>query len=477
MKMRNLSLYIMMSLLITAPASGTIRHVPGDYATIQLAIDASVHGDTVLVEANIYYENIDFGGKNIIVGSFYLTTKDTSFISRTVIDGSGTGKVVTIDSNEDSTAMLIGLTIRNGKSDYGGGIYVRNSSPHISRCVIADNIAEASNPTGGGIYLSNSHSVVSDCAIRANSAIGSNTNNGWGGGIGIYQGEVKIENCSIHKNSATSNYAGIGTANAIVSVTGCVITKNTSSSVGGFGCQDSDVRFINNTLANNKASGNHGGFYFIRSSPVIRNSIIWNNANAITYSNFNGWGGTPDIACSDIQGGWSDLVLMDLEPMFEDTTDGNFQLTGGSPCIDAGSPDTTGLQLPASDMNGNRRVWDGNEDGTPVIDMGAYEYGSIPVGVEENDHPDNPGTFALLQSYPNPFNSITVIRFSLPKRSLASLKIYNIAGKEILNLKNDYYEIGTHQIAWVADHQPTGVYICRLVTEDWARSIKLILQR
>src|SRR4030042_4720476 len=113
--MKNNLLLIMMVLFITAQLKGTIRHVPGDFSSIQQAIDASANSDTVLVEANIYYENINFNGKNIIVGSYYLTTKDTSYISQTVIDGSETGRVVIISSNEDSTAKLIGLTICNGK--------------------------------------------------------------------------------------------------------------------------------------------------------------------------------------------------------------------------------------------------------------------------------------------------------------------------------------------------------------------------
>jgi len=97
----------------------TLIHVPADYPKIQLAIDAASDGDTVLVAENTYYENINFKGKAIVVGSEYIKDNDTIHISKTIINGSqplnpDIGSVVTFNSGEDTTSVLCGFTITGG---------------------------------------------------------------------------------------------------------------------------------------------------------------------------------------------------------------------------------------------------------------------------------------------------------------------------------------------------------------------------
>ena len=103
-------------------ASATIINVPADSSTIQCGINGSSNGDTVLVQPGTYVENINFSGHNIVLGSLFLTTGDTSYISTTIIDGDSAGTVVTFDSGEDSTAVIIGFTIQKGSGVYGGAI-------------------------------------------------------------------------------------------------------------------------------------------------------------------------------------------------------------------------------------------------------------------------------------------------------------------------------------------------------------------
>ena len=117
--------------LVYSPGWSTVINIPGDYSTIQQGIDASTNGDTVLVQPGTYVENINFNGHNILLGSLYITTNDTSYISATIIDGDSLSTVITFTGGENNNACVAGFTIRHGLSEYGGGIFCQNSHPVI----------------------------------------------------------------------------------------------------------------------------------------------------------------------------------------------------------------------------------------------------------------------------------------------------------------------------------------------------------
>jgi hypothetical protein len=96
-------------------------------------------------------------------------------------------------------------------------------------------------------------------------------------------------------------------------------------------------------------------------------------------------------------------------------------------------------------------------------DLGAFEtIGS--TGVIENNYPEY---FSLEQNYPNPFNPSTVISYTVGTNgsSPVQLKIYDILGKEVKTLTNEYLEKGTHSICFDAKELPSGVYIYELRSE------------
>lgn len=91
-----------------------------------------------------------------------------------------------------------------------------------------------------------------------------------------------------------------------------------------------------------------------------------------------------------------------------------------------------------------------------------------------------PTDFTLYQNYPNPFNPATTITFSLPEAMEASLIVYDLLGREIIHLVEGHHFPGTHSLRWEARDSrgrevPAGIYIARLITPEYGKSIKMLL--
>ncbi|MEE9554676.1 MAG: hypothetical protein V3W18_10300 [candidate division Zixibacteria bacterium] len=95
-------------LAFAIPSHATIINVPANQPNIQAGINASSDDDTVRVASGTYVENIDFSGKNIVVGSWFLDAGDPSYISSTIIDGNQAGSVVSFSNLEDNSAVISG---------------------------------------------------------------------------------------------------------------------------------------------------------------------------------------------------------------------------------------------------------------------------------------------------------------------------------------------------------------------------------
>ena len=88
----------------------------------------------------------------------------------------------------------------------------------------------------------------------------------------------------------------------------------------------------------------------------------------------------------------------------------------------------------------------------------------------------------LSQNYPNPFNAGTTIEFALPRRERIALRVYSLLGEEIATVWEGVAEAGTQSIRWEGKTArgvpaPTGIYLCRLITEDASVTRKMLLVR
>jgi len=120
----------------------------------------------------------------------------------------------------------------------------------------------------------------------------------------------------------------------------------------------------------------------------------------------------------------------------------------------------------------------GNDYTNRLRFLADYKTGNILLisNVEDNDF-ESLENYRLFQNYPNPFNPTTTIKYSIPKLSFVSLKIYNLIGEEIATLVNEEKLIGNYQVEFNAAALPSGIYFYRLQTPNFTQTKKMILLR
>jgi serine protease len=332
-----LGLVLSFSLVTSVPVHGADLYVPSvSYPTIQSALAVAGSGDTIHVAAGTYNEDITLvDGVSVLGAGADVTT----------IDGSGTAPVVTADSISSGT-IFSGFTLTNGDASVGGGIYISDSSLTVTNCVITGNSADND---GGGMYILNDSSpVVTNCIFEGNTA------GTFGGGIccwGFSASPILTNNTIIGNTSNGSSAWGEG---------GGGIYAESSSS----------PNIVNNIIYDNHApSGEGGGILTANPTPTIDYNDVYGNTAAV--GGTENYGGTAAAGANDIS----------ADPEFVDEGAGDYHLNppgspNPSPCIDVG--DNSAPSLPSTDFEGNPRIFDGDDDGTDTVDMGADEYYVAP---------------------------------------------------------------------------------------------------
>jgi hypothetical protein len=85
--------------------------------------------------------------------------------------------------------------------------------------------------------------------------------------------------------------------------------------------------------------------------------------------------------------------------------------------------------------------------------------------------------FILEQSYPNPFNPTTTIKYQIPELSFATVKVYDVLGGEVAKLINEELPAGSYEIEFNAAGLPSGVYFYRLQAGSFVNTKKMVLMK
>lgn len=279
--MRTLLVSFLLVFLLTTFCFATIVPVPGPFGpTIQAAIVGAVNGDTVVVANGIYFENIDFLGKDIKVFSNFYLTNNTNDILTTVINGGGLNSVVSFITQEPPTAEIRGFTITNGigatTGPYlGNGAGVRiilNSHPTVAFCYLTGNFAQMD---GGGIFIADGCTAnINDCEIDNNSALR-------GGGVFSMTSMSVFMRDSIFVNNADLGAGMFFTFEDMATIDSSQVNNNSANfDGGGVFCEMAQPIFHQSRIFDNNANGMGGGMAILGSIDVHVDEceIYWNSA-------------------------------------------------------------------------------------------------------------------------------------------------------------------------------------------------------
>ena len=382
------------------------------FTDLQVALSVATAGKEIWVAAGTYKPTVEHGGS----GSRY---KSFQMKNGVAIYGGFAGNESDIelrDPNANETILSgdvngddIPGDLTTNRADNCYHVFYHNNIG-LSRTAILDGFiitggnanvyTPSSNYECGGMYNYNSSPTVSNCTFTGNSAV-------WGGGMYNYSSSPTVTNCTFSGNSA--GYEGGGMCNY----------------------DECFPKLFNCTFSHNKASCGAGLSNDNECIAIVKNCIFWTdessyqeiyNRPAIQFPQYIGYS-MAIVSYSDIQGGWIGAGNIDANPNFIDPgywdangtpgdftddiwVNGDYHLSAGSPCIDAGSNlgvgidkgdlDGDGITIESVplDMDGCPRFTDDpntSDSGVyftpefPIVDMVAYEYpGREPIKGDVN---------------------------------------------------------------------------------------------
>ncbi|MFH1733646.1 MAG: T9SS type A sorting domain-containing protein [bacterium] len=519
--MKKLAITFMALTLLCLSASATILYVPSQYGFIQDAVNAAAVGDTIMVAAGTYFENV------VINQGLYLFGED---MVTTTIDAGGDGRAVTITGVAGSVGAVRGFALTHTGSGISGsyaccGLLISSSGSgnwDVSWNLFID------NPDIG--YLSFDGGAVHHCIFE---------NNGFNGDYRRGVMASSSSSLNIENNDFRNNYQAIY-----------------AHAAAGF-----------TTVKNNIVADNQVGIYLNNSSNSISYNDVWNNA-----TNYQACSpGIGDISQDPLYVGGApfDYHLSAGSPCIDagdpsspydpDGTRadmGVYYFQQGTPSFLVDLTYVSGSPIPPAGGDLYFEVYVENE-GTTAYSLDAWidiayaggvpqtviqrhlddfqpgwtinrpdmfypipsnypagnyclygRVGTYPTPIWEDDSItfDKSGTdiiegflpfavagvpdpfetvesfsaavveeFSTLTSYPNPFNPETHLTFSLTNSGQVSLIVYDVSGREVARLLDGFLNMGTHDAIFDASHLPSGIYFARLSADNQVQTQRLLL--
>ncbi len=307
----------------------------GGTGSIAPGLTEGTGGGAICVEASPTFESCRFIGNSAINRGAGLSLRDNVDLANVAqcefIDNGGCalGGGVSIFNG---AALIFECTFSgNSALISGGGLFVDEvtSTVAIRSCLFEGN----ASAFGGGARLSGALTSVNDCQFFGNDAVG------LGGALMVTEVDSLVSDCWFQGNSADSGGAIAGEES--MRVERSVFWQNVASDVGGGfiagGLFGSGSEIDHCTFVDNEAgSGTAGGLYAFAAGATVSNSIFWNNGS----TPLDQESGSIEARYSLVEGGFAGFEMVVGDPLFADPVQGDFRLTVGSPCIDAGDPVT-----------------------------------------------------------------------------------------------------------------------------------------
>ena len=369
-----------------------------------------------------------------------------------------------LDSDQDGGALRIfgcndveighSILFCNFSREHGGALNAERSKVAIHDCDIRNNQTFTELDTvyfmyGGGLRFLNCEVDITTTNFRYN-----NGETAIGGALSLDSCAVKVDRCRFEYNYGI-NGGGlylIRSNDGECSIPNSLFANNDSGQFGGgLAISDSSPFISNLTVVGNHSFGvNCGGIFFYQhSSPVLWNCIVYGNTNEApleepvqmwswTYDDY-----APEFHNCLIQYGLENISnyeaivvyenCMDEAPLFVDPDNDIYHLSSGSPCIDAGAPETSIVILNGFDLDGHPRV------SGDCVDMGAFEYDLSNTEEIAQDQ-------QLIRIVGNPVVASSYAEIECESVSELSAKVYSVDGRLLVNKNLGNAQVGTNRI-------------------------------